>query len=138
MSIRVVGVFRELVGGANPDLPRAKDLVGQLSQEQVGRVVEYLSEGQPLVDVMQANLDPIDGRTRIPGGPSLETDGRWVWRNDLRYFVQKYRLGLPAEFLVAVAARRRLSASERLQLAARSREFEDAYRAVIFPSSRAK
>lgn len=135
MSIRVVGVFRELVGASNQDLPGAKELVGKLSQDLVNRVLDYLNEGQPLVDVMQANLDPIDGHTRIPGGPSLETDGQWVWRNDLRYFVEKYRLGLPVEFLAHVAERRKLSPSERLQIVDRCKEFEDAYRVATSPKS---
>lgn len=128
MTVRVVGLFRELVRGSTANLPGASELVGKLSEEVAGQVLRYLGEGVPIIDVMEANLDPIDGRTRLSGGPSIETNGRWVWRNDLRYFVEKYRLGLPAEFLADVASGApKLSVAERAQLVERWQEFREAY-----------
>lgn len=36
----------------------------------------------------------------LPGIGSLYTDGDWLWREDLSYYVTKYHVSLPGEFLV--------------------------------------
>jgi hypothetical protein len=39
------------------------------------------------------------------GGKSLKTDGVWVWPSDLSYYVEKYNLFLPPEFLQHVRSK---------------------------------
>lgn len=45
-------------------------------------------------------LDP-DGPTLVGNG-SLHTDGTWLWREGLSYYVAKYHLALPREFVAHV------------------------------------
>ncbi|MCF2435152.1 hypothetical protein LV779_13180 [Streptomyces thinghirensis] len=45
-------------------------------------------------------LDP-DGPTLVGNG-SLFTDGIWLWREDLSYYVARYHLALPREFVAHV------------------------------------
>lgn len=98
--MKVIGVFRELGRGIAPSVPSIHSLVGTLSADDVALVVDYLRSGTVVVDVMEAVIDPVDSVTCINGGSSLVSDGVWVWRADLAYFVEKYRVGLPSDFLV--------------------------------------
>jgi hypothetical protein len=45
-------------------------------------------------------LDP-EGPTLVGAG-SLLTDGVWLWREDLAYYVATYHLALPRDFLARV------------------------------------
>ena len=97
--MKVVGIYRELTADHNPSLDSICSSAGLLSIDQSQVIVRYLEAGVPVFDVMESTIDPFDGKTRIDGGPSLISDGIWVWRNDLAYFVQKYRIGLSPEFV---------------------------------------
>ncbi len=101
--MRFVGRFRELEP-QHKDAPLLTSQLGQANDEVVNQVTEHLNRGVSVFDVMEMVVDPIDGSSVIPGGSSLLTDGEWVWRQDLAYFVQKYRVGLPDDFLAHVAA----------------------------------
>ena len=100
--MKVVGLFRELGSGIDASVQSIHRLVGNLPSDSVDVVVSYLKSGVPIFDVMEGTIDPLDNSVVIEGGPSLVSDGVWVWRNDLAYFVEKYRVGLPAEFLEQV------------------------------------
>jgi len=65
-------------------------------------VLEYLSKGTGVIDFMEATRDPFDRAKYISGGPSLFSDGEWIWRHDLEHYVRFYRIGLPEEFLARV------------------------------------
>ncbi|WP_394779531.1 hypothetical protein [Undibacterium sp.] len=97
--MKVVGLYRELIVGNNRSLESIRSVINQLSSEQSEIIVRYLKAGIPVFDVMEASIDPFDSRTRISGGPSLVSDGHWVWRRDLAHFVEKYRIGLPPDFI---------------------------------------
>ncbi|NMO19946.1 hypothetical protein HPC49_20320 [Pyxidicoccus fallax] len=66
--------------------------------------------------------DPLDARKILPGGLSLLTDGRWIWQADLCDLIERYRIGLPQEFLDHVASASPLSPEERAQLVRRGRD----------------
>jgi len=53
---------------------------------------------------MESAVDPLDSEISIDGGPSLVSDGSWIWRLDLVYFVEKYGVELPSEFLEQIAS----------------------------------
>jgi hypothetical protein len=61
-------------------------------------VLAYLRASYPLLDVPSSPEDVISGDTKIPGGDGLATDGTWIWRIDLPYYVERYHLALPDEF----------------------------------------
>lgn len=111
-TMRVIGVFKELEPQAEL-LPGFNELRNSLNPEVRGRVAKYLSGGVPVFDVMGASRDPENPEHFIPGGPSLISDGEWVWRNDLQYFVANYGIGLPEEFVrKAMAGNIKLNESE--------------------------
>lgn len=42
------------------------------------------------------------GSFRVPGGSSLVSDGRFVWRADLSAYVETYNIDLPPHFIYFV------------------------------------
>ncbi len=80
-----VGFFRELEPSAKRELPSAKESAGLLPEEMVQRVLGYLRLGEPFIDSLLAQRDPIDGRLMIPGGLTPVSDGIWVWPDHLCY-----------------------------------------------------
>ncbi|MEU9375945.1 hypothetical protein AB0D94_19455 [Streptomyces sp. NPDC048255] len=82
-------VFRELIG----------DKVRDHAPYPKAEVKRYLDSGHPVFDIMELTIDVIGGAFRVPGGSSLLSDGRFVWRVDLAAYVERYNLELPAEFV---------------------------------------
>jgi hypothetical protein len=80
------------------------DMRDRLPADVRSRVVQYLKGGtrwgwhSPCIW-----YDPLDS-SHVEGGLALLTDGRWVWPNTLVYFVERYAVDLPGEFLDHMAA----------------------------------
>ena len=129
--MNVIGLFRELEPHAVATLVSLREARGLLPAEFVGPVLEHLAKGVPVVDVMEASSDPLDGRTVISGGASLECDGAWVWRNDLRHFVSKYQVGLPDAFVEHVLASQGDPPPDTARVVTLWKEAQDAYRAAL-------
>src|SRR4051794_5553433 len=82
------------------------DHIGSEPLEDVEQVVAYLRSGHPLIDMMDIQDDVIDGtREQIMNGSSIVTDGQWLWREDLAYYVKQHNVTLPEEFLHLIRAR---------------------------------
>ncbi|MFF0591063.1 hypothetical protein ACFYWD_34415 [Streptomyces sp. NPDC003781] len=100
-TVRAVGFFDELSPGWGfPTDGAIKDAVRSSADADEHRLVEYLRRGSGIWSEMGAQADVLD-----PGGPvlvgagSLLTDGVWLWRDDLAYYVAKYHLVLPSDFV---------------------------------------
>lgn len=96
--LRPVGFFIELrwpVAG----MPTLENSRGEMNPEAVEAVAAYLDRGIPVFDIMEATRDPFDADSEVYGGPSLISDGVWVWRYDLSYYVRRYAAGLPHDFI---------------------------------------
>jgi hypothetical protein len=98
VGLRPVGFFEEL-GFAIHYTEKIRDAVQDRAAPNEQKVISYLNGGYVLLDVPETAVDVIAGKGRIIGGSSLVSDGTWVWRRDLAYYVGKYHLRLPAEFL---------------------------------------
>ena len=101
--MKTVGFFREL--GPNPADVYAESIHGCLGPKPLtdaAQVVEYLRHGHGLIDVMGAELDIFGSGRHLVGGASVLTDGEWLWRDDLRFYVANYGLRLPEEFIVRI------------------------------------
>ncbi|ASN83348.1 hypothetical protein [Deinococcus ficus] len=95
----VIGLFSELEPG-HPHLRSIRDFVGQLTEADQQLVLKYLDDNAGMVMCwMGLTRDPLSPEGRRVYGPSVCSDGRWIWREDLRYFVGQYRIGLPEAFL---------------------------------------
>ena len=97
--MQVVGLFRELTTERTPFLPSIIQAKGKLTSEEAAAIVAFLRRGVAVFDVMEATPDPFEPKTFIEGGPTLISDGYWVWREDLAHYVERYRVGLPSQFL---------------------------------------
>lgn len=100
-----LGAFAELEAEGGPHLPRLLGARGQLADTDVACVLNYLRAGVGVVDSMEMCVDPLDPNASHPGGSGLLTDGRWVWRQDLAYYVERYKVGLPLAFIETARAR---------------------------------
>ncbi|MEV5803307.1 hypothetical protein [Streptomyces collinus] len=89
------------LGGDRPHSFKAAAGTGGSSQDNasVRDVVSYLKSGYPILDVMELTTDVIGGAFRVPGGSSVLTDGQYVWREDLAWYVEQYNIDLPRDFL---------------------------------------
>ena len=134
MNLRFVGFFKELHARARHDLPRAKELVGSLDEQDARSVLKYLAGGVPFMDAALTQHDPIDSRLIIPGGMTLVSDGIWVWPDDLRYLVERYRIGLARDFVERCAGGRALNSDERAFIVRRGPLLDQALQAWLSSS----
>lgn len=104
--MRTIGVFRDLGWGMSANLPALNEVVYSISPEDSAVVAHYLGSAKPFFDVMEAVRDPLDRAVTISGGSSLICDGAWLWRYDLAYFVSRYRVAVPEEFVRHARERR--------------------------------
>lgn len=98
--MQFVGFFREMQ--PNPDEVFKESIFDHLTggpSYEASNVVRYLESGYPVFDIMEGTRDVLGGKFLVPGGSSLLTDGQYVWRNDLSYYVREYKINLPVEFL---------------------------------------
>ncbi len=98
VDLRPVGFFEEL-GLSAYYTGRIRDAVQSQAAPNEQMVINYLKGGHVLLDVPETTMDVVAGKERIVGGPSLVSDGTWVWRRDLAYYVSRYHLKLPPEFI---------------------------------------
>lgn len=95
--LRPVGFFPEhrnvIVYG-----PSLLDLVSREPHPEESHIVSYLSNGVTYSCVMANAHDAL--HPEVPIGPMhVLTDGIWAWPQYLAYYVQRYHISLPAEFL---------------------------------------
>ena len=93
-----VGFFRELYDYER-DAPSLRDAVRASAHPDEPRIVGYLKAGVGLAGVGKYVGDALDPNSRFSVSPSLLTDGAWLWRADLPYYVATYHVELPDEFV---------------------------------------
>ena len=62
------------------------------------KITTYLNKGEVILMSPTSSIDIFSGE-RISQTKSILTDGEFSWSNSLVYYVQKYNLQLPADFL---------------------------------------
>ncbi|MFI9616043.1 hypothetical protein ACIHCM_30920 [Streptomyces sp. NPDC052023] len=105
--IRTLGFFSELhPGWGLPPDGSIRDAVGTTGDPDEASIVAYLRGGTGIWSEMGAEPDVLDPvGPSLTGAASLYTDGEWIWREDLIYYVVKYHVTLPEDFLSHVRAR---------------------------------
>ena len=92
------GFIREF-GYDDAEAPSLKDGVGKLTSGDIPKIVIYLKSGVPLIVTPGSANDVLSEDIISVGPPHIMTDGVWMWRNDLAYYVEKYRIELPEAFI---------------------------------------
>ncbi|MFI2432198.1 hypothetical protein [Streptomyces sp. NPDC018693] len=62
-------------------------------------IIQYLLAGHDLFSVMGSSEDVLGSGESIMGGDSIYSDGEWVWRGDLWFYVRTHHVALPDEFV---------------------------------------
>ncbi|MDK1347442.1 hypothetical protein QNO09_29915 [Streptomyces sp. 378] len=104
--IRPVGFFSELSPGWRlAETGSIKDAVRPSGEPDENGILEYLRHGTGIWSEMSAGPDVLDpDAPDMTGVGSLYTDGTWLWREDLHYYVTTYHLSLPDDFLRHIRA----------------------------------
>ncbi|MFF8268945.1 hypothetical protein ACF059_16330 [Streptomyces sp. NPDC016562] len=107
MNMKVLGLCKELwPTKAGESMVSLRDLVRESGEPDESALLEYLDEGHEILSIMGSVNDALGSDERILGGDNILTDGEWVWRGDLGFYVATYHVSLPDEFLQQVRARR--------------------------------
>lgn len=98
MDAKKVGFYREFSYGDQND-PSITDAIRETTDYEKENVVNYLRSA-PLLSVAPGlSRDVIDPLHPVIGTLSIRTDGIWEWPEDLAYYIEKYDLFLPTEFI---------------------------------------
>ncbi|HEY1785123.1 MAG TPA: hypothetical protein VGG30_06210 [Pirellulales bacterium] len=104
MTLHRVGFFRERANG-RPDYPEMMRHLNERAQPDEEKIVAYLRAGLIYIaspgivkDVVSNGVEPI-------GTHSIVTDGTWAWPSDLAYYVDKYHVSLPDDFVQHLRSR---------------------------------
>ncbi|MFD3730577.1 hypothetical protein [Streptomyces sp. NPDC058632] len=102
--IRPVGFFSELSPGWGLlESGSIKDAVRSSGEPDEKGIVSYLMNGTGIWSEMSAGPDVLDpDGPLLPGIGSLHTDGEWIWRGDLSYYVATHHISLPVEFVTHI------------------------------------
>jgi len=103
IQLRPCGFFKEFAYSEG-DFQSVKAAVCDEPQDDEQLVIAYLKNGHLFVISPGVNQDVIacDGSLASPSG--IQTDGVWMWPLELAYYVKKYHLKLPSEFIAHLQA----------------------------------
>ena len=102
--IRPVGFFAELgPGWGLPPDGLLRHAVRPVGEPDEAETIGYLGQGAGIWAEMSAGPDVLDPEAPVLSGVgSLFTDGTWLWRQDLAYYLGTYHVTLPRDFLTHV------------------------------------
>ena len=101
MIMKNVCEIRELSN--NDSAKSIHELVRETAQPWEEKAVAYLKKGT-LGAVAPAILFDVISGERIPMPLTTMNDGEFFWRSDLVYYVEKYHIELPSDFLSKILA----------------------------------
>ncbi|PSJ25448.1 hypothetical protein B7P34_28200 [Streptosporangium nondiastaticum] len=102
--MKVLGFHEETWPATAGSVGSIRDAVTDTPSPDEQEIVAYLRGGHVLFASMGVVDDVLGSGETIVGGGSLFTDGGWVWRGDLSFYVTTYHLALPDEFVSRVRA----------------------------------
>ena len=104
MNVNSVGYYKEMPH-ATKATESIYDHINKEKQENVDNICRYLESGVEFIVSPGKVEDVIKPENGTAGSPSTFTDGIWCWPGDLSYYVRKYRLKLPDEFISTMQSR---------------------------------
>lgn len=96
--MKVIGQFREIYGKEYLPL---MDQCAAGFYTNISAVVEYLRKGDVVAVAAGSAKDVITGEI-IPGALTTLCKEGYAWRSDIAYYVEKYGLRLPEDFLKSI------------------------------------
>jgi len=105
MKLKKVGFFAELPHGdeTGPSLP---DSVRDQGEKDERKLIAFLEKGILFIGCAGIGRDVIDESAGLTEPPHVLTDGVWAWPGDLAYYLKKYHVELPEDFLSHIRNRR--------------------------------
>lgn len=97
MKLKRIGFFRELRHGM-PEAQQINSLVSEKPQENEELIINYLKEGVLFI-ATTGFVEDVLKPGQLICCPHILTDGVWAWPADLAYYVEKYHVQLPNEFV---------------------------------------
>lgn len=98
-------MYREMFRKVREELPLLRNSHTNQLVEDRNLVAQYMKAATPVFDVPGDVTDLLDTAKSIRSGPSLVSDGEWIWRVDSIHYFENYSLEIPAEFLNHVRGR---------------------------------
>jgi hypothetical protein len=98
-----VGEFHELPR-CHAETPSIRWTVRARAADEDAGLVNYLNSGTVLRDRLGTVPDVLGAEGTHVGELQVLTDGRWVWRSDLAYYVRWYHVLLEPRFRAHVGA----------------------------------
>ena len=74
-------------------------LQGMTSEDERADIARYLRSGAMVFAFMEYTRDVVRDAFGVSGGSAICTDGTFYWRLDSADYVERYRTGLPEEFM---------------------------------------
>jgi len=91
----LIGEIQELL--KNDKYPSIKTLINKPMEEKE-KVVQYMKRSEVIAAAPAIVRDVLNPEVKIPE-LLLMSDGKYQWRSDIIYYVEKYDLELPEEFV---------------------------------------
>lgn len=101
---RILGLYDEFWPDNIDTLGPIRNFIADEELPDESRIFHYLHSGHLLFAAMGAATDVLGSGERIIASESLRTDGEWVWREDLPFYLARYHVALPAQFIDRVRA----------------------------------
>jgi hypothetical protein len=101
--MKILGFYEEFwpVGVGTPD-----GSVREFTEKAPGFLedesADYLGKGHEIFASMGTTEDVLGSGEVVLGGGSIYTDGEWIWRRDLGFYLLRYHLRLPGDFVEKV------------------------------------
>ncbi|MFD3744514.1 hypothetical protein [Nocardia sp. NPDC058633] len=102
MELKPVAMYREMYERGHDELPSVFDAPTGTVEGDRGQILDYMRKVRAIFDVMGESPDLFTKDVDIEGGPSLYSDGVWIWREDSLKYLAEQPLTLPAEFVERV------------------------------------
>ncbi|MFC4377439.1 hypothetical protein ACFO5K_25495 [Nocardia halotolerans] len=102
MELTPVAMYREMYEGTHDELPSVHDAPTGAVEDDRDQILDYMRGVRAVFDVMGEAQDLFTEGADIEGGPSLYSDGVWIWREDSIKYLAEQPLTLPAEFIERV------------------------------------
>ncbi|MFD8823697.1 hypothetical protein ACFV1C_15200 [Streptomyces sp. NPDC059605] len=79
-----------------------RDFLAPDPYEDSERITGYLIGGYEVLSIMGSSKDVLGTGKTVLGGDSVFSDGEWIWRGDLWFYVRTHHVELPEEFLAHI------------------------------------